>query len=136
MSNNTGSRDKKKISLLSTTDQRLNQYCFQTVDTSADESVIIATSGVKVVGVLENKPNAGEEATIASMNSGSFRVIAGALVTAGMDVMSDGSGHAVQATGACYVAGTAVTSASAGPNVSTGENELIEVVPSVFKQAS
>jgi hypothetical protein len=131
---NATSQSKELLSLTSTTDQRLNQYCFQMVDTTAAESVIIATAGAKVVGSLENKPNAGEQAAIA--NKGIIKVIAGALVTAGMDVMSDGSGHAVQASGAVYVAGTAITAAAAGPNVGTGENELIEIIPSVFKQAS
>lgn len=133
MGNTATQQIQGQIALNATVDQSANQGCFQKPDTSVDGGCLIATAGVKVIGVLQNKPTAGQEANIS--NIGIVKVIAGAGVTRGADVMSDSSGHAITATGAVYVAGIALTSASAGVQID-GTYEMIEVLLNSYKQAS
>lgn len=119
-------QNAKLHSFTSTADQRLNQYCLQKLDTSNEKSVVIAGAGEEVIGSLENKPNAGEEAAVAVR--GEILVIAGAQVTVGQEIMSDAYGHGVPKSGASYTIGQATSAASAGPNSNTGEFELISVL--------
>lgn len=100
---------------VSTADQSsAGVYCFQKVDASNDQSVVIASAATdNIVGVLQTKPKAGKAANVQWL--GSSKVIAGGTITRGDKVTSDSSGHAITTTSAGNtVAGIALSSAVSG----------------------
>lgn len=78
------------------------------------------TSGGKIMGVLQNKPKSGEAADV--MVVGVTKMVAGAAVTAGVNVMSDAAGKAILAatTGSTMI-GIALSTAG-------GAGEIIDVL--------
>jgi len=92
--------------------------CDAATSTSSITNVITPTAaGQKVLGVLQNKPAAGQEAQV--MLLGISKVVAGAAVAAGDLVMSDNQGRAVTATPAGafpatnFIVGRALNAAAA-----------------------
>jgi hypothetical protein len=77
----------------------------------------VASLGDQAVGVLQNKPLAGEAATVAITGSVT-KVIASVAITAGADVSAAADGRAT--TSNTYVVGTCLTA-------STAANEVISV---------
>lgn len=96
-------------------DLRALQFTFVKVNGSG-QIIGNTTSGGKVLGVLQNKPNTGEPADV--MINGGSKVIAGAAITAGADIMSDAAGKAITAaTTGSTIAGTAMDSVAASGEV-------------------
>lgn len=118
----TAIRDFEK-SFTSTNDLSAKQYYIVAVDTSNDESVVLAAAGTDpVVGVLQNKPKAAAAALVRFI--GTSKVIAGGSITRGDKVTSDSNGKAVTTTSANdQVLGRALSSAATG--------DLVEVLLSM-----
>jgi len=124
---------KIAISFVAAADLSTNQFRFVNTDSNG-QTIAITAIGERIVGLQEDKPGeataaAGEvsEVTI----SGVVKVIAGATVTAGMEVKCDVEGRAVDATARVathFVCGTALTGGAVG--------ELIEVLISKYQQAA
>ncbi len=91
-------------------DLSAEQHTFMLCD--ANGRAAQAGAGVDVVGALQNDPSAlGEAANI--MATGISKVVAGAAVAAGAQVMSDSTGRAITATGTgAFVAGVALEAAA------------------------
>lgn len=106
----------KTISMQAAADLSALQFTFVTTNNAGKAAA--ATAGVEVAGVLCNKPVADQAATIGV--DGIAKVKAGAAVTAGAKVMSDGTGRAITAVATNHVAGIAMESAAAA-------NEIIRV---------
>lgn len=70
-----------------------------------------------IVGVLQNKPNSGQAATVGY--SGRSKVVAGAAVTAGRLLTTNSSGRAINATSGQLVFGRALDAAGANGEVIT-----------------
>lgn len=97
------------FSLVAAADLSATQFRFIDVDT-AGKGAVPAVAG-RVVGVRNNKPKAGEAATV--VGSGISIVEAGAAVTVGDNVATDSVGRAITAAGAAtIVAGIALETAS------------------------
>lgn len=75
----------------------------------------IAATGNTAMGLLQNKPKSGEDATVAYR--GHMKGIAGAGVTAGARVIVTTSGYLITAVGAVIPCGKAVTTAASGAEV-------------------
>lgn len=73
------------------------------------------------LGILQNRPASGQAAEVRANSGSTSKCVAGAAVTAGAEVMSDGSGRAITATTTNEVVGIALTSAA-------NANELIDVL--------
>lgn len=96
-------------------------------DLSSSQFLFVKASGVGTVavcaastdapiGVLQNKPTSGQEAEI--VNGGITKVVAGAAVTAGAEVMSNASGQAITAaTAGNRIAGVALETATASGQI-------------------
>jgi len=98
-----------KFSLIASADLSTHQYKF--VDVNASGQAALAGAGTRCCGVLQNKPTSGNVAEI--NHDGISKVVAGAAVTAGNEVMSDASGRAVTATATNQGLGIALQSAGA-----------------------
>lgn len=66
-------------------------------------------------GVLHNKPESGEAATIIA--AGPARVMAGAAITAGKHIMTNGSGRAITVTSGNMSCGKALDAAGADGDI-------------------
>lgn len=90
----------------------LSAHQYKLINIDGNGRVALAGNGGRVVGALQNKPNAlGKPCTV--MQSGISKVVAGAAVTAGADVMSDATGRAIAATATNRRAGVAMAAATA-----------------------
>lgn len=98
----------------------LSAHQFKFVTIGASGAALNTTVGGIVDGVLQDKPTAAGEATQVAF-SGVSKVVAGALVNKGAEVMSDANGKAVTATTGINVAGRALEAAGA-------DGELIAVL--------
>lgn len=97
------------ISRPANADLSAKQYRFMNVNSSG--KLILATAGGRVVGVLQNDPDAADEPGSLQI-AGVSMVMAGGSVTAGDAVASDANGEAVTASGADNIAGIALTTAA------------------------
>lgn len=79
---------------------------------SVGNLVDAAGSGAVVIGVLQNKPESGEHASVTMV--GKTRVKAGGTITEGQLFMSDASGTATAVTSGQWVAGHAITGVASG----------------------
>lgn len=100
------------ISVPASANLSADQFCFMTIDTNGN-LVPVSTQGAQADGVLQDKPDAAGEAGQLAIATSVSKVIAGAAITAGAQVMSDASGHAITATTGNYVAGKALDAAAA-----------------------
>jgi hypothetical protein len=74
--------------------------------------IALAGAGVSCIGVLQDKPNAaGQEAEVAVVGMIS-KVVAGAAVNEGDQIMSNASGQGITATAGNFVNGFALAAAS------------------------
>lgn len=87
------------------------QYHGVTVNSSG--RVVSAGNGADAIGVLQNKPNTGQAATIMVTGVSYIRVATGGL-TAGDDVGMDADGAAVNAATTDAIIGIALETAAAG----------------------
>ena len=83
------------LSLESTNDlsAAASQYTFVIVDPNNDNSVIPSGLDGKAIGILDNKPAAGQQAAV--VTSGIQKVVTGAAVTRGSRGVSDANGAAI-----------------------------------------
>ncbi len=80
----------KQISLLAGADLSAKQYYAVKVD--ANGKVVVAGAGELAIGILQNKPAAGQIATV--MVTGISKMVAGGVVASGELVASDAVGKA------------------------------------------
>lgn len=97
-----------KFTLIAAADLRTHQYKF--VDVDATGKAALGANGGRVAGVQQGKANTGEAVEIC--HSGISKVVAGAAVTAGDEIMSDASGRAITATSTNQRVGIALQTAS------------------------
>jgi hypothetical protein len=111
----------RSLSLPANADLSASQFCFVAVNTSG--KLVLPSAGGDCIGVLQDKPDAADRiGEVAMLNmSGRLKVKAGATLTAGVKVQSDGSGNAIAALTGDHVLGTTLTGADSG--------ELIEIAP-------
>lgn len=72
----------------------------------------IATTGLNAIGILQNKPEAGQDATAGFMGRSSYR--AGAAVAAGASLTVVAGGWFITAVSGSNVVGKALTAANSG----------------------
>ena len=91
-------------------------YCVDLDATNATSNlanvVVASVAGQKVLGVLQNKPIAGQTANV--MLYGITKAIAGGTVTQGDLVTTDANGKVVTAATGNFILGRALESAAAG----------------------
>jgi len=111
------SENQATISLTAAADLSGKQFRFVSVDSSGKAAA--PSDGDKAIGVLQNKPAAGQAATICI--SGVSQVNASAAIAAGAAVTCDGTsgneGDGKTAVSADYRLGIALTAASAADEV-------------------
>lgn len=96
-------------------DLRALQFTYVKVNASG-QVVAATTSGGKVLGILQNKPNTGEVAEV--LVEGVSKAVAGAVVAAGSNVMSDAAGKSiVAATTGSTMTGVAFEAAAASGEI-------------------
>ena len=83
---------------------------FTIVKLTASGVVETSGAGEKSIGVLQNRPNEDQEASVCVQ--GVTKVQAGAVVLAGAQIAADADGRAVTAAGPDYSIGVAVTAST------------------------
>jgi Uncharacterized conserved protein (DUF2190) len=106
---------------LALSDLSAKQFFFIKVSTTAGNVDLNTTSGGPCIGVLQNKPTAGLEAEVNT--AGVSKVVAGAAVTMGDLIMSDGAGKAIT-----YVAGGSNACLGQALEAAGGAGTIIAVV--------
>ena len=93
-------------------DARTNQYHIMRADAAGITDVASNPGGDanEVIGVLQNKPNSGQAATIAYL--GETKVVAGGTASVNALLTTNGSGRAVDATSGDFVVGQALEAAA------------------------
>lgn len=114
--------DQRAITAVAVGDQSARQYHFVTL--TAEKQFNMATSGKDVIGVLQNKPLAGEHGQICV--DGISKVVAGGAISANALVTTNTSGRATAVASGGWAVGRALTSAGA-------DGQIISVL--VFTQA-
>lgn len=89
--------------------------------TSATQVNITTAATQAPLGILQNRPASGQAAEVRVNSGATSKAIAGAAVTAGVEVMSDSTGRCITATTTNEVVGIALSSAA-------NANELIDVL--------
>ena len=120
-------RDFEK-SFVSTNDLSAKQYYIVAVDTSNDQSVVLAAAATDpIVGVLQNKPKALQAGLVRFI--GTSKVIAGGTITRGDKVTSDSNGKAITTTtNKDTLVGVALSSAVSG--------DIVEILLNVGSKQS
>jgi hypothetical protein len=86
----------------------LSTYQYHCVKLNSSGKVAICgTLGERFIGILQNKPTAGEQAEIA-LPGGITKVLFGGTVDENDEIMTDASGHAIVATTGYYSGGVCV----------------------------
>lgn len=98
-------------SFIATADLSASQFCFVKIDTNGQ--IVIGTSASQCIGVLQDKPKAGDPGAVA-VRGNVTKVLCGGTITAGQYVSCDGSGHAVAATSGLSNLGIALTAGANG----------------------
>jgi len=97
-----------KFTRIAAADLRTHQYKFVNID--ATGKAALAGAGTRAVGVQQGKANTNEAVEIC--HDGISKVVAGAAVTAGDEVMSNATGQAITATATNQRLGVALEAAS------------------------
>jgi hypothetical protein len=71
-----------------------------------------ATAGESAIGILDNKPESGQDATINT--AGVSRCIAGGTIVAGNEITTTASATGTVATSGTYILGKAITGVASG----------------------
>jgi hypothetical protein len=103
-------QDPHYITVPASADLSTKQYLFMTITSG---QLAVAGAGVRVAGVLDNKPNAADVPGTLQY-SGVALVIAGGSITAGDAIASDAAGKAVTASGTAIQVGIALAAATSG----------------------
>lgn len=102
------------ISVPASGDLSAHQFKLGQINASG-QVALIASQGVRVDGVIGNKPNAQGIATELHVD-GLVKAIAGAAITPGNEVMASASGLAITATTTNYVFGVFLGTAACAAN--------------------
>lgn len=103
----------KTLTLQAAADLRTQQYKIMRMVNAGTCNVASLATAFSMIGVLQNKPNSGQAATIAY--GGEAKVVAPGVVAAGIPVTCDGSGQLTAAASGDMVIGrTLEASANAG----------------------
>jgi len=95
--------------------ENLESYQYALVVNSASNLVgRSGTAGEMCLGVLQNKPQSGENATIVMM--GRCRIKAGGTIAAGNEITATASGTAAAVASGQYILGLAITGVASGGN--------------------
>jgi hypothetical protein len=93
----------------------LSSHQYKLVKVSAENTVARqTTAGGNIFGVLNNKPENGENATV--VVGGATRCFAGGTIAAGNEVSVTASGTATAALSGDYIVGTAISAVASGSN--------------------
>lgn len=106
-------QDPHYIGVPASGDLSTKQYYFMTITSG---QLAVAGAGVRVAGVLDNKPNAANQPGTLQYNGVALVLSAGS-ITAGDPVASDAAGKAVAATGTAVTAGIALHDCSSAEYV-------------------
>lgn len=85
------------LAYTATADLSAKQYYAVIIDASNDGQVVIGTSNCRMLGVLQNKPKAGEIAQVQSARGTSSKVVLSGTVAAGDDAQVDTGGTFIKA---------------------------------------
>jgi hypothetical protein len=103
-----------KISLEAAADLSAKQYFLVKVDSTGKAA--LCGDGENAVGVLQNDPEAGQAATIAT--GGIAKVECGGVITTGGNVACNADGEAVAAASGDYIVGVALETGADGRIIS------------------
>lgn len=93
----------------------LSSYQYHLVKVDAANSVARQdTAGGNIFGVVDNKPESGENCTV--VTNGVTRVFAGGTIAAGNEISVTASGTATAAASGDYIVGTAISAVASGSN--------------------
>lgn len=106
-------QDPHFITVPASADLSTKQGYFMTITSG---QLAVAGAGVRVAGVLDNKPNAADKAGTLQY-AGVALVLSGGSGSAGDSIASDASGKAVTATGTALQAGVALHAFGSGESV-------------------
>lgn len=98
-------------SLVATSTLAAKQYYFVKLD--ANGQIVVAGSGNYAIGVVQDKPAAGQVGSVCGPGDVT-KVYCGGTFAAGDEVSSDSSGKAVAATSGAFVLGQALTAGADG----------------------
>lgn len=82
-------------------DMSTGQYRIVHVGATANGVKVVSAAGIKVSGVLQNKPSSGRAARIRT--HGITKLVAGAAITLNANLTADAAGYAVTAVGSNYI---------------------------------
>ncbi|MAH50652.1 hypothetical protein CMI37_32835 [Candidatus Pacearchaeota archaeon] len=102
---------RQYITMIANEDLSTSQYKMVYVDGDNGVKLRVA-AGAGLLGIVQNKPQSGEHATI--VWNGLSRCSAGATITAGSWITVTASGTAVAATSSDYIVGKAITGVASG----------------------
>lgn len=99
----------------------LSSHQFKAVDVNSSGKVVLASAaGQRVIGVLQNKPNAADQGAAVAI-AGITKMVASAAIAAGALVTTTNAGLAVTGATTNFILGRAITAAGAA-------NDVIEVL--------
>ena len=104
---------KTYLSMIAREDLSDAQYKILNVHDANGVKLRVA-AGAGVLGVLDNKPKSGENATV--VVAGLTRCFAGATITAGSFITVTASGNATAVASGQYMLGKAITGCASGSN--------------------
>jgi len=107
----------KTKSLKATASLATSQFCFVTLD--ANGQIVLPSAGAYCEGVLQDKPGAGDPGAVCYPGDITRVVVGTGGVTAGADVATDASGHAVAVTSGAYILGQALETQATSGNIAT-----------------
>lgn len=118
MSANGTFQPSRQRTFKSTNDLSTKQYLGVALDSSNDNSIVLANAQtLPIIGILLNAPVAGDAASVAMFGPTTL-IIAGGTITKGDRVTVDSSGKAITTTTAAdQVIGVALESAVAGDRI-------------------
>jgi len=103
---------KQYIGMVASEDLSTAQYKIVNVSSGENMIALRVAAGAGVLGVLNNKPQSGENATVTV--GGLTRCFAGATVGAGNWISVTASGTGIAATSGQYILGKSITSVASG----------------------
>ncbi len=112
------------LSLKAGEDLSGKQYTAVYLSAANEVKFATSTNSSLTVGILQNKPKSGEAATVRNLGLGKW--LAGAAVTAGDPVTTNGSGRAIKVTSGGMVVGQALDTVGAD-----GETLTVNLHPPV-----
>ncbi|HEV8642067.1 MAG TPA: capsid cement protein [Methylomirabilota bacterium] len=105
------------LTLIAAADLSASQYTLVRLSAARACNVASLATDSALVGVLQNKPKSGENATVGYL--GKTKVVAGAAITVGAILSTDSSGHAITVVSGAVAFGRALEAAGAADQIIT-----------------